>query len=177
MADYTDNALLASIKALDNVVLPAVNPGDPLASEQLRLVSGLLKFMRQRLAYWPQRYHFELDHYLALGQQLHPDAKDLSGEAASRLGDAIDRATTLRQRGDFDLQALQGATAELSQAISALARAAVVAPHGQRRRVERSILEASKRWVDMQRAWFLPQGFELRAGELPELQEVLRRPV
>lgn len=75
MADYTDNALLASIKALNEVVLPALDPSDPLATEQLRLVAGFLKFLGARLPYVHDRNRFELEHYLALAGRLAADAR------------------------------------------------------------------------------------------------------
>ena len=38
MADVTDNGLRAAVKALTDVVAPSIDPTDPLAKEQLRLV-------------------------------------------------------------------------------------------------------------------------------------------
>jgi hypothetical protein len=173
MADYTDNALLASIKALDNVVLPAVDPADPLASEQLRLVSGFLKFFRERLAYWPKRYTFELQHYQGLGQELLEDASSVSAEVAKRLETALEGARVLQLEQGVDLHRVRGATAALSECISALARLAFTANPDLRRRVEVKIMSGSKRWVDMQRSWFKTHGFELRPDELPEIATTL----
>ena len=48
MPDYTDNSFRASIKALEDVVAPALDPSNPLAAEQLRLVSGFLRFFQER---------------------------------------------------------------------------------------------------------------------------------
>jgi hypothetical protein len=173
MADYTDNAFLASIKALDNVVLPAVDPADPLASEQLRLVSGFLKFFRERLSYWPKRHTFELKHYQSLGQDLLQDASRISAEVEKRLEGALEDARLLELDQGVELQRVREATAALSECISALARLAVAADPDLRRRIEVQIMSASKRWVDMQRSWFKSQGFEHRPGDLPELEEAL----
>lgn len=177
MADYTDNALASSLKALEQVVLPAVDPKDPLATEQLRLAAGFLKFMRARLDLWYPRLAFELNHYLALAEALAEDATVLSDEVAQRLKSAIAQARSVKER-ELALPAdMRAATAQLSACISGLARLAATAPPELGRRVERQVLAHAKRWVDMQRAWFAPQGFELRASELPDLQQVLLAPV
>jgi hypothetical protein len=173
MADYTDNALLASIKALDQVVLPAVDPADPLASEQLRLVSGFLKFLRSRLPHWHARHHFELGHYLDLARQLTEEASNVSGEVSLRLHAALELAQAVRTQEAPSIQNVREATEALAAPIAALSRLAAGASPALRRRVEQKVMAASKRWVDMQRAWFLPQGFELSPGDLPALEAAL----
>ena len=173
MADYTDNALRSSIKALDQVVLPALNPADPLASEQLRLVSGFLKFLRARLQYWHPRQLFELDHYLAMAREIAADARVLSAEVSARLDAAVEKAAAMQRQPLAPVADLAAATAALAAAVSGAARIAGTADDELRQRVERRVLEASKRWVDMQRAWFLPQGFDLHPADLPQLEELM----
>ena len=173
MADYTDNALLSSIKALEQVVLPAVDPADPLAGEQLRLVSGFLKFLRARLHHWHPRRIFELDHYLSMAREMAADARLLSTEVSARMDRAIADAATLRLQRLPPLAELEAATAALASSISGAARVAGSADSELRERVERRVLEGSRRWVDMQRAWFLPQGFDLHPAGLPALEELM----
>ena len=48
MADHEENAIRAAIKALSQVVAPAVDPSNPLAVEQLRLVVQFLDFHLER---------------------------------------------------------------------------------------------------------------------------------
>ena len=174
MADYTDNALLASIKALEKVVAPAVDPADPLAGEQLRLVVGFLKFLRLRLPDWHLRLVFELDHYLALAEQLQADARLASDAVSLQLHSAIEQARAVQRQDGAPPAELRAATAALTAPISVLARAVASADADLRKRIERTILAGSKQWVDMQRAWFAPQGFELRPDELPALATLLR---
>lgn len=176
MADYTDNIFLASIKALDNVVLPAVDPADPLAGEQLRLVSGFLKFLRSRGPRLGLRLHFELGHYLSLAQDVAVDARLVSDEVSLRLESAIEQAVAMQRQACAPDSEIRAATAALAAPISALVRLVAGAEVGLRRRVEQKVVTGSKRWVDMQRSWFLPQGFELRPGDLPGLDESLATP-
>jgi len=174
MADYTDNALLASIKALNEVVLPAVDPSDPLATEQLRLVAGFLKFLRTRLPQVHDRNRFELEHYLALGERLADDARLVSPQVSRRLDGAIEDARALLRSRAASVAELRSAAAALSAPISGLMRVVADADPVLRQRVEHAVLVDSKRWVDMQRAWFVVQGFELHPDELPPLDEALR---
>ena len=174
MADYTDNALRASIKALNDVVLPAVDPTDPLAGEQLRLVAGFLRFLGSRLPYLHDRNRFELEHYLALGEQLADDARLASPPVSQRLDTAIADARALLRRSRATVDEMRSATAALSAPLSGLVRVVADADPALRRRVEQAVLVGSKNWVDMQRAWFVVQGFELHPDELPPLGEALK---
>ena len=50
-----DNPLRAAVKSLTDVVAPALDPTNPLANEQLRLVCRFLEYTRLRAAYLPER--------------------------------------------------------------------------------------------------------------------------
>lgn len=177
MADYTDNALLASIKALEQVVMPAVDAADPLATEQLRLVSGFLKFLRTRMEHGYPRQLFELDHYLRLAQQVTPDAAllDVPG-LPSRLAAAVAQGQAVAAQAVALPADVRSAAAALATAVAGVARGAAGADAPLRRRIEQQVLAGSKRWVEMQRAWFAPQGFDLRPDELPALDQALYSP-
>lgn len=176
MADHIDNGLIASIKALDDVVAKSIDASNPLAREQLMLVSRYLGFVRQRLPHQFERDRFELDHYIALGQALAQlSAIDLvkgapSLDSAVRNGEAVlekPRATTAQVRAAID---------ELTTAISVLVRCVACADTDVRRSVERTVTVASKRLFDLQRAWYMPMGFEPDASLVPTLEQALAAP-
>jgi len=169
MADRNEGALQAAIKALEHAVLPAVNPADPLAGEQLRLVMGYLKLLRQRLEHVEDRARFELEHYRAMAEALRDDARIQGGEVARRFEAALGQAGTAVGAAD-----VRAATAALAGAVSGLVRVAADADPERRRRIEHTVARLSKRWIDAQRAWFAPLGFELRPEQLPPLAEALR---
>lgn len=174
MADYTDNGLLASIKALEKVVMPALDGADPLATEQLRLVSGFLKFLRSRMEHGYPRQLFELDHSLRLAQQVAADATLLrSPELSQRLAAAVAQGQALAAQAVPLPADVRSAAAELATVVAGVARAAAVADAPLRRRIERQVMAGSKRWVEMQRAWFAPMGFDLRPDELPRMDHAL----
>lgn len=173
MADTTGNAVRAAIKALDEVIAPALDPAQPLAAEQLRLVRGLLDFLGARVALLHERHRFELEHYAALAQQLAADAAQVSGEAAATLAAALAGAAPVRADPLASNDAMAAATAPLAAAASALVREAAGAEPALRRRIEQAVIRGARPWVDVQRAWFAPRGFELEPDTLPPLADAL----
>src|ERR1700745_8830 len=99
------------IKAMTDVVLPAVDADKKLAQEQARLVIGMLNIVAQRQ---PLMYRYdrdELSRFLALADTLQSQAKDLPG-ATQALHALANRA----QPGD---DVVDGARAEPSELESA----------------------------------------------------------
>ena len=173
-ADHTDNALIAAIKALDEVVAPAIDTSNPLALEQLKLVSRLLGFLRQRLPYQSQRDRFELHHYLALARALSPLVVDASlVSQAQRLNQSIDDAATAIEGGDVSTAQVRDAIDHLTTAISVLVRSVGGADPALRDRIERKVVSASASLFDVQRAWYLPMGFEPDPQRVPTVQAAL----
>jgi len=168
MADRNEAALQAAIKALEQAVLPAVDPADPLAGEQLRLVVGYLRLLHSRLPQIQDRSHFELAHHQALAEALGDEARIEGGEVAERFARAIAQAAEARRASEIG-----AATAALAGAVSGLVRAVASAAPERRQRIERKVAERSRPWIDARRAWFAPLGFELRPTELPALADAL----
>jgi hypothetical protein len=173
MADHTDNALAASVKALTEVVLPALDTSDPVASEQLRLVIGFLTFMRSRLPMQEARRRYELRHYLSVALSVADDARLASSEVCSRLDIATARARKLLDDPAASGDDIAATTADLSAVLSALVRVVADSDGGLRQRVERVVVLAAKELIDAQRVWFLPMGFDLEPANLPSLDRAL----
>ena len=60
MANHADNDFRAAAKALMDVVAPAIDPQNPLARQQLKLVVDWLDFYRSRRPYNQDRERLEL---------------------------------------------------------------------------------------------------------------------
>jgi hypothetical protein len=171
MPDHTIIALRAAAKSLEEVVSPAVDSAHPLAGEQLRLISGVLSFVEQRLGHHYARTRYELLHHLELAEALDDDGfpRDITEARAAAIG----VASTLVAEPCARTEDLETATAGLAAAISALVRAAGAADADTARQVNRVVLAASRQLVDARRAWFLPQGFEADPSALPSIDSVL----
>lgn len=171
MADHTRNALDAAVRALQEVIIPAVDPSHPLALEQAKIVTGLLKLLAERFEYTHARARFEVLHAADLARSLRADA----ASAAPSIAAEIDAALDVAQRLADDPAARSHDLASASMTLTALASATVRATAGTpvADRVERTVLAGSKRYLDLQRAWFLPQGWETDPTVVPSLDDAL----
>jgi hypothetical protein len=164
--DHTDNTLTAAIKALEDVVAPAVDPSDPLAGEQLALVVHALRVVRGRLDHVHDRARFDMRHALALAGTVADDAAACSPAAAQALEHAVDAATSLSESPDARTAELRGAAAEIAAALRVLVRESASADEVTRRRIERRIVEGTRERIKAERAWHLPQGIDPDPGSV-----------
>jgi hypothetical protein len=160
--DHSDNALAAAMKALEEVVAPALDPADPQAAEQLVLVIDSLRFLRERLDHLHDRARFDLRHHLALARAISDDAP-LDAEIAA--------ATAVYERADARTPELRESAAELAAALRTVVRDTT--DDVTRRRIERRILEGSRERIQADRAWHLPQGFDPDPGAVAPLELAL----
>jgi hypothetical protein len=172
-ADPIDGGLQAVIKALDDVVAQSLDPANPLAREQLKLSVRYLGFVRRRLPLLAERDRAELQHYLALARELAPLAAGCGVAGVPALEPAIAAAARTLTDAGAGTEALRAATAALTADISVLVRAAAAAAGEQRRPIERAVTLASARLFDLQRAWYLPMGFEPDPERVPALPQAL----
>ena len=173
MSDHTVLGLYAAIKALKEVVSPAVDTSNPLAVEQLRMVCGFLSMVCERLPYRSERIRFELRNAIALAQALSPNAAGCDREAVVALESALARGTAVIGNPDAIESDIQVATAQLAAATSALIRSSVDTDEAARRQIDRAVAANAKAWLDVQRTWFLPLGFDTEASALPSIAAAL----
>lgn len=173
MADHSLNALRAAARAMEEVVLPAIDAQHPLAREQAGLVLRFLHLFEQRLDHAYQRNRFDLARACELGEALLAPPFDISPAISSALCAAVNTGQELLWTPSARPSALQAVSTEIGQLATALIRTlASVKPEisGQ---VERLVLEKSGAWLDMQRAWFLPQGWEPDPSAVPSLDQLI----
>ena len=176
MADHTINALSAAARAMDDVIFDAVDPNHPLAREQTRLVSKYLKLLQSRLEYAYDRNRFELSHYTDLAASLLDEAGTLSPAIAEALDAAIADGRQLRDLPGARAPDLQVGAQRLAAIVTALIRTAACADPALRKRVETTVLLASRSLLDAQRAWFLPQGWEPDPSVVPPIESAFVLP-
>ena len=170
MADHLDTAFRAAASALRDVVAPSVDPENPLAREQLQLVIGWLDFARGRLPFLHDRNRFELAAHADMGEAA---LAALGGNGDDGLSRAVGAARALLADPAAGTTAIVAATNRLQDGIAALARRAPDLPAASGRAVEKSIVAHSKRVIDAQRVWFLPQSVEPEPDRMPSLEDVL----
>lgn len=167
MADRAATSLRAARKSLTDVVAPAVDLSDPLATEQLSLVADYLEFLRSRVDHIYERERFELAHHLAMARFVHDAAAGFS-DLVAPLSAAISDA----EHAGGSVAEMRAATANLTAAIRLAIRGAAALPEHVRSAIERHIVEASGERIMLDRAWFLPYGFEPRPDEVSPLESI-----
>lgn len=173
-AGYLDNALRAATRALEDVVAPAVDPDNPLANEQLRLVLRFLALMQQRADFVEPRQRAELRAALALAQGVAPHAPGCGSDLAAALARAQGDAERLLGMQGADGQQLQQAADRLDAHVACTVRSAVRLDEASRQAIERAVLAGSARVLALRRAWLAPLALDPEPASVPDLHTLLR---
>ena len=165
------------LKALTDVVLPAVDPGNKLAQEQLQLSIGLLRLMAQQM---PLQYRFDLDEL----SRLLGLARDLSAQAAggSATRAAVEALAELSAAAQESLDSAHASPEEIEQWVRALRAAAgavvtQVYADGEpscRDRIRDTVLAMSKEQLLRDRAMLAAQGWEPDPAAVPPIASLLK---
>lgn len=166
----------SAVKALTDVVLPAVDPNNKLAQEQARLVIGMLNLMGEQL---PFRYRFdrdELNRLVAYSRKIQLAAR--GGEATTSAVTQLSAATNAAQK------ALDGAITTPEALVDAVRtmRAATGEVVTQAYRdgdtdcrgaVRDLVLELSQAQLLRERSMYLAQGWEPDPKAIPPIATLL----
>lgn len=172
MPDHTPNMLAAAARAMDEVIRPAIDPDQPLAQEQARIVSSVLAFVEGRWAWSHARHVFELRHMIDVVAELQPHAEQVSSGLAAEF--AAGRAAAIAVLDDPEAGAalLQSRARELATLVTALVRTIGTRDDEPAQQVTWIVLRSSQAFLEAQRAWFAPTGWEAHPEELPSLREI-----
>lgn len=164
------------IKAMTDVVLPALDPNNKLAQEQAQLIIGSLHLIAQRL---PLQYRYdrhELDSFIELATQL----QDLSGgstelrEAMAALDHSVASGREVLARAGAEPLELETANRVLRDALGRLVQAAAVLHDEPRRRsIETAVMAHAQELLLRERAWLAMQGWEGKDAGLPAVESLL----
>lgn len=174
MSDHNPNAFRAAIKALSQVVAPAVDPSNPLAVEQLRLVVQFLEMYLERQPLQGKLGWRELELNVAFGAAILNEAGDAHSPAARALDGLVRKGQAHLARPGPAVSERQSLASDIAAAISALMAERYAAGRAASTQgMERIVLDHAKRQLDLKRAWFQPFGFESHPGAVPPLSEAL----
>jgi hypothetical protein len=164
------------IRAMKDVVIPAVDPDNRLAVEQSQLVLGMLALLARQL---PVQFRFDRDELARLAasaQRLERlcAAEPTLAERARALASLATAAGERLARSAVDPSELVSASRDLRAEIGALAsEAGDVAGAEPAAAIEREVLELSREQLLRDRAYLAPQGFE---PGLPAIEDLLANP-
>ena len=164
------------IKAMTDVVVPAVDPNNQLACEQAQIVLGMLNLMAARLP-WQFQYDLdELDRALRLSAEILENGSGGSStqsalralEQSTRDAHSIaDAAKASPEKLEHAILALRTHTSEVVHAIW------IDGDADCRETIGRAVLNVSKEQINRERSWFAPQGWDTQENSPAPLETFL----
>jgi hypothetical protein len=165
------------LKAMNDVVLPALDPKNPLAQEQARLCIGLLSIMAAQL---PLQYRYDCDELarlLALSQRLQqlPGVDELAPTTLSGLVQGTRQAQDVHSRARAEPAELLQAVRTLRELTGNLVQEAFAGDTpGQRTAgLQRAVMDMSKEQLLRERSWLLGQGWESDPKAIPAIDTLI----
>jgi hypothetical protein len=165
-----------AIRAITDVVLPAVDPGNRLAQEQAQLVIGMLHIVLQRL---PQMYSYDKDELvrsIKLASDLQGAAVGLAGttEILTALSNAAQAGTDVLARAGADPSELEAANIAMREAVGGTISALYgAADSGMLKPVSALVTSHSHEQLLRERSWLIGQGWEADPASLPLVETLL----
>ena len=157
------------IKAMMEVVLPAVDPTNELAVQQAQLVVGHLSIFAQRL---PLQYRYDrdaLDRLVKLASELKAIG---AGDAA--LLEAAGSGTDVLDRAKADSGELVQAARALTEAMdTSIRKVFSEGDEATQTKVEKITLAMGKEQLLRDRSWLLMQGWEPDPASVPAIETLL----
>lgn len=164
------------IKAVKDVIIPALDPANQLAIEQSQLIIGLLSLMASQLPVQFRFDHDELSRLLAAARTLQEIQFDRTGveSAMNRLTATIDNASLVLGRGLVDPTDLAATLRDLREAVGSVIQSVADAGNVDTQlKVERIVLDMSKDQLLRDRSLMKSQGWEPDPGAVPAIRELL----
>jgi hypothetical protein len=168
--------LQSVVKSLTDIVMPAVDPNNKLAQEQVRLILGLVQITMNRLPLMYRYDRHEITRFNELADRLIGQSyrSEPARQAAERLGAVKAQSLDVLERARAEPAELEDTVMALSTAISDLMRAVhAEGDRSQSRQVRGHIFAAGKEQLDRERAWSLPFGFEADPGMVKPIETLL----
>jgi hypothetical protein len=159
-------ALQAIVKSLIEVIVPAIDPQNKMAQEQVGLVIGLLSLLSDQM---PKTYAYDLDElerWTQLAKALKPVGDDSLASAAAQGSDVLARAKAAPDELIEAVGLLRAAIGEAAQRIAAR-------PDAESHDGVRAILTASADQQLRERSWLLAQGWETAPNDVPAIESLI----
>jgi hypothetical protein len=163
MTDNIDNALAATIRSMQSVVIPAVDTDHPLAMEQADLIVKTLRMIREQLPDRRGKAFRELDRYIMMAEEVSPMI-EWAPAIVDQLDDHLRVARRLRESPSADHLAAHECVVRISACLSTATRDARFVDAATRPALERTVLAASLPIVDDDISWYAPQGWSAPAA-------------
>lgn len=155
-----DVQLQVALRALEEVVAPALGAAEKHVVEQLHLAMVTIGFVKTRLPDLRRYTRMELASYVELA-----DASAAEAGEAPALRAAFEAGRALLADPEADFTAFEDATRRLRDEIAALGSRC--SDPAMRAALDRLVLAHGATMIGQARQWATPFGFELKPEELP----------
>ena len=169
MPNTLSNTLEACVRGLERMVLPAIDPGNPLALEQAALIARTIRFTIERLPHIVARSRQEMRLYQEMAQALLPHMEAVAAADLPAMKELVARAEALWADPHATLEQLDHCAGAFASAIAALVRQCRDDPSADARAIERLVLRHSTSINHLNRAWHVLWGFEPRPEDIRPL--------
>jgi hypothetical protein len=165
-----DLRIRSMIKALSETVLPAVDPANKSAIEQLHITLGSLALLREQVDYAHAFEMADLRDMTAILAAL----PELAGSVSDQTRQVVAKAEALANGAPTSLTRLQDANCALRAAIAEeIAAAYLHLGDGAAARLERWLLQHGQGQISRERAFVAGTGFDVFPESLRTLGELL----
>lgn len=159
-------------KALAEVVLPAIDPANKAAAEQLQLVIGSLNLIQEQMDY---AHWFEI----VDGRSMIAMAEKVASTVGRPLGSAVDAATAavkdVGSRHDVTLTQIRDANYTLRESLSeAIGLILGEADAATAKAVSRIVIDMTEDQTSRERAFVAKTGFDVFPDSLKSIPDALR---
>jgi hypothetical protein len=165
MIQTFDAQLQVVLRALQDVVAPALTGAEKHVIEQLQLSIVTLSYVKKRLPDARRYFRMELSSYVALSESAVAISEGHAQPLLAKLTGDIAAGNAELQRPEADIEEYRAVTMRLRERLAALSNAVV----GTRCKetLDRMILEKSGDLLMQNRLWCAPFGFEPKPEALP----------
>ena len=167
MVPDIDLQLQAVIKALTDTVMPAIDPANKMAMEQVGLAVATLSMARNRLPLVRRLARYGLQMAIVTAEELVASVPT----AAAGLAVPLSAGRQALQDPAHDTAELDAMLRALNGAIGALIDDSSNGPYIAA--IEAIILRRGKLATDLVRAWTMPSGFEPNPASVPTIESLL----
>jgi hypothetical protein len=164
------------LKALLDVVLPAVDPNNKLAQEQAQLVIGTLQIVAQRLSLLYRYDREELTRFLSLAAVLQKQARDLPGaeKPLQALAGSVAVGADVLERARAEPGELEAANFDLRDRIGTLIAEIYAGSHPRKlSHISATIMTHAGDQLLRERSWLIAQGWEADPKSVPAIETLL----
>ena len=170
MIQLTDTQLQVSLRALRDVIAPALKDSASHVVEQTHLVIATLEFAKQRLPHTRRFYREELRYFIAYGLEVAALIGDNNSSLADDIREKCQQGEEELQSPEADVEDYLLVNRRLRELISAAVDHAAGDP--EEAALNRLVLDRLKGYLPYQRAWLLPFGLDPSPGGLPPVDQV-----